>query len=1296
MGDNRSNVCLGLSGVVVRFAFASLLLSSVCFPSEVLANNIGINDGTDLRTALLDGTWMHELGAEGVESSTSGFSIPNPGQEFIKKGKHHKTWLKTNSVDLDFMGEVAFQNAHFIQRGTTELATDPWVIVDENGELILSLEGYAGGTIWEAPKENYVTTFYGGALHNGANTSFTGTSISFKNNKIDSATHWKEAEHALDTFSQGAAVYNSGVLTVSSDTRAAFDSNIVIAGTTKTGGETNHFANAAAQGGALFNKGLANFEGESSFSNNIVTQKWIHTGRYYDSKKGETTYDAWSLSDGGAIYNEKDIVFSKSVTFVGNRAENGTSSRGGAIYNAGVDNYNVTGQLGSTEPVIPTIHFKGNASFAQNIATTKDFYAYGGGIANMKGHIVFDGITTFSANEAILEDEEEGLVVAGAGLYNLGRESSATFNGTTYFLNNKVKSYDAQSSGNGAGVYLSDGIINFNGGAVFAGNSIDAQANIKETDGTLTPGLSYGEGGAMQVLGTTAVATFKNNASFEGNSVVASSYAVGGALVNYGTTNFEGNSTIQFKGNSVKNMIAENDYSNEELLQNNIHFIQGRGGALYNAEGNTTFGPGTDVTFEGNKALSEKAKGYGGAVYNEVFANDTGRVNFYGTTTFKNNEATTGGGAIFNKGVMELGGKTTFTGNKAQLGGAIYNDAGALMTISGSNVAFKNNIAELGSNIYNLGTVNIQGVEDTMAIEYEPYTNTPYPSNAHTLLDQSGDIYNAGTLNINRSNLHLVGINTKQTTDKTIGTISITDSIVDLGLNTIYTDIFNVNNNSKVIAHVGENVNGQVVAGSNINISGQGTSLQVIVDIDELQKGEAKEYQLFKVAPDANTPSTTGEGTTTSSTGISGAFSNIAENYLYSITEKEGEKGVYIVERGSGSSSNQNGSGSTNNPVVKPTNPHCPSGDCDNYNKEASDAWIDGGVIEENEEAQFVRTQLHALAQEKGLDSQDYQDAMNQITPDTSTLITAHANEVTRQISNAISKRFYSSIERSHYVYNGKVHYKAPRQTSNVWVDGIYGQSEYSGKNKWDMDTMGVAAGIEAKLTKTLKVGAMIAYTTGDGSTSSRDTEIETTAGAVYAEYSPSRFYANAFALYGSSKVKEERSVFSKKVESEFDVNIIAAQAIAGYKLGPVVFGNWVSGVISPEAGFRYVYAKQKEYTDTLGQTVEGTDSHTLTGVLGAKYTLGYRLSPSMWMYPELRAALTYDFITPTMDTNVVLLNGASYTYETEEMDRFGVEIGVKMGLEIDKRTEIGLEYEGLFKGDYTNHTGVANVKYHF
>mgnify|MGYP003288708502 CR=1 FL=1 len=54
------------------------------------------------------------------------------------------------------------------------------------------------------------------------------------------------------------------------------------------------------------------------------------------------------------------------------------------------------------------------------------------------------------------------------------------------------------------------------------------------------------------------------------------------------------------------------------------------------------------------------------------------------------------------------------------------------------------------------------------------------------------------------------------------------------------------------------------------------------------------------------------------------------------------------------------------------------------------------------------------------------------------------------------------------------------------------------------------------------------------------------------------------------------------------------------------------------------------------------------------------------------------------------------FSFESEQIDKFGIEIGARMGLDLNRKTELSLEYKGVFKGDYTNHTGLATVKYKF
>ena len=229
-----------------------------------------------------------------------------------------------------------------------------------------------------------------------------------------------------------------------------------------------------------------------------------------------------------------------------------------------------------------------------------------------------------------------------------------------------------------------------------------------------------------------------------------------------------------------------------------------------------------------------------------------------------------------------------------------------------------------------------------------------------------------------------------------------------------------------------------------------------------------------------------------------------------------------------------------------------------------------------------------------------------------------------------------------------------------------------------------------------MQLGLAYAYTRSDGDSLGRDVDIGSHTVSFYGQYEPSRFYTNWLALYTRSNFDEEKHVFNHIVDADYDVDALGAQAMLGYKVGPFDFGRWSTGVLKPEIGARYVWTHQRKYTDTAGQTVAAANGQTVTGVLGAQYGIGYALTPSLMWYPEFRAALTYDFIEPDTSMRVNLLNGSMYTVRPDKMERFGVEIGARLGLDINNKVEVAAEYEGVFKGDYKNHSGLASLKYKF
>ena len=85
-----------------------------------------------------------------------------------------------------------------------------------------------------------------------------------------------------------------------------------------------------------------------------------------------------------------------------------------------------------------------------------------------------------------------------------------------------------------------------------------------------------------------------------------------------------------------------------------------------------------------------------------------------------------------------------------------------------------------------------------------------------------------------------------------------------------------------------------------------------------------------------------------------------------------------------------------------------------------------------------------------------------------------------------------------------------------------------------------------------------------------------------------------------------------------------------------------------------------------------------------------------MLLKPELKAAMTYDFANDDTKSVVSLINGSSYAVQGKALKRFGVELGAGLTAEVNNNVELSLGYEGKFRKDYQDHTGLINAKYKF
>ena len=1127
----------------------------------------------------------------------------------------------------------------------------------------VSLAKEADGKIYDPPKVVLTSKnerFIGNKARQGGGAIFNaGDGIELSDGEI----HFVSAEANLENvFMQdniggyeGGAIYNTGKMTITGGT---IDSN-------KTDDDTR------GSGGAI--------------RNNVVGYRETQTGPVVGFVTGDLTVKDVTISNnisqlaGGGVQNTGTFKSS------GNTYEGNSSKAGGAIYNETSSISNIgsgvtvpTGTLTST-----------NDTFKNNVASQTGGAIYNG----TKAEVVIEG-ASFQGNQA---------AQGGGAIYNFGKVTVGEDSSTT-FKDNKA------TAGQGGAIYNNANAETIVGGASFQNNQADQSGGAIYNSGKLTINNASttsftgnksinAKGGAIY-NGENAEAIV-GGASFQGNQSLQ-----GGAIYNNGKLNVANASTSTFKDNTAGTGQGGAIYNDakgvatiEKALFQNNQAAQS-GGAIYNS-GKLTINNASTTSFTGNKSINAK----GGAIYNGENAEAiVGGASFQGnqslqggaiynngklsvanasTSTFKDNTAGTGkGGAIYNdaKGVATIE-KALFQNNQAAQGGAIYN-SGKLTINNASTTAFKDNKATggKGAAIYNAsnGTVIIQGADDQIDLSYDPYLNqtdlntgNPLPNPQRRLFGDNQDVYNEAnaTLTIQDSKLQLhhskdltkgvININKSKT-----GTVNINNSQIDVGKAAVYGDTINVNKGSEMLVHLntkdgekgdlGKNFGG--LSANTISVSDDDTAITIRVKAGEHMDKEdgPKEFKILD-AETLNVVDNTG-------------FATITKNHMYDIKYKG--DGVYELTK---------------------VRPICPNGGC------VHNAWVESeGEMDGHTKAQQIRELLNDLAQKYGCESKLYRDALDGIAPDVSPLIQAQATEVTQRLHGIISKQLYASMDRTGYVHRGKRFYRFPERKSRVWIQGVYGQSEYSGDKGFDMDTEGIALGFDKHIGKDTKLGLAYTYSKSTGTAVQRDTDVEAHTVAVYGEYNPDRFYSNWLTLYSRSSYEENKKVYTERVKAEYDVDVFGGQIMFGNKMGPFVVGDWASGVLSPEIGLRYTYIKQHGYTDSAGQKVSDADGHVLTGILGAQYTIGYTLTPSIAWYPELRAAITYDFLEPDLENSVTLVNGSRYDVVTENLDKFGIEIGARVGLDINRKAEIALEYEGVFKGDYTNHTGLASLKYKF
>ena len=258
-------------------------------------------------------------------------------------------------------------------------------------------------------------------------------------------------------------------------------------------------------------------------------------------------------------------------------------------------------------------------------------------------------------------------------------------------------------------------------------------------------------------------------------------------------------------------------------------------------------------------------------------------------------------------------------------------------------------------------------------------------------------------------------------------------------------------------------------------------------------------------------------------------------------------------------------------------------------------------------------------------------------------------------------------------------------QENGFWVHGLFNKSKLA--NQFHGYTRGVAFGFDTLIDGEYTLGGGLAVNNSDVHSNGRGhTEIDSKTMFMYGQYKPSEWFVNAAVTYSMAEYTEQATVAGYVLTDEYDVDSYGAQIMTGY--------DFDTG-ITTEIGVRYLHIAQDAYTKESGATVSAVDTDMLTTVAGAKYAFTIENDWAIQLKPELRAALTYDWLNDS-DAAIVDMPGvATYKVAGENLNRLGAELGAGVTLDY-KGLKVTLMYDLDLHKDYTSQTGMIKFRTQF
>ena len=256
---------------------------------------------------------------------------------------------------------------------------------------------------------------------------------------------------------------------------------------------------------------------------------------------------------------------------------------------------------------------------------------------------------------------------------------------------------------------------------------------------------------------------------------------------------------------------------------------------------------------------------------------------------------------------------------------------------------------------------------------------------------------------------------------------------------------------------------------------------------------------------------------------------------------------------------------------------------------------------------------------------------------------------------------------------------------AKVYIKGLYDQTKSTMGEGFKARSKGAVLGVQSQISEDLTVGVGYAFSNTIAKEDLRRTEADTNTAFASVHYQPNAWWMSGLATYSRANYDEKKEILSTTGTANYNLDSWGIQVMTGYDV------KLDRSVITPEVGIRYLSLKQEGYTDTLGTTVEGTKADYVTAMIGVRGMLNLGA-----IRPTAGVTVGYDIISDDISAVNTLANGASYTVNSEKLDKLSTIVTLGFKADISKNTSFSLEYSGTFRKEYQDHSGMLRFNYSF